>query len=224
MKESEAKEKLENVEQGEEAIKESSHRAYVGGVGDNMNWKYIGLLQFAFLVKQGLRPSHTLMDVACGSLRAGLHFIPFLERGNYFGIDKEEYLIKMGLKNEVDPKVIEDKAPEFVISSAFEFEKFSRKADYAIAQSLFTHLPYDMVGDCLEKLHHHMNINGRFYATYFIAKDKTNNPNEPHDKLGFWFTKAQVIQLGKDAGWAVNFIGDWGHPRGQKIVEYKKVS
>lgn len=54
------------------------HRSYVGGC-----WDEIGKLQFDFMLKEGLKPEHYFLDVACGSLRAGLHFIPYLEVGHY---------------------------------------------------------------------------------------------------------------------------------------------
>ena len=49
-------------------VRRLGHRAFVGGDGDL--WDRIGRLQFDFLVSQGLRPEHVLLDFACGSLRA----------------------------------------------------------------------------------------------------------------------------------------------------------
>jgi hypothetical protein len=72
------------------------HRDYVGAL-----WEQVGILQFEFMVSQGLRPQHVLLDVGCGSLRGGVHFIPYLEPGNYLGIDKERRLIRSGLKREI---------------------------------------------------------------------------------------------------------------------------
>ena len=48
------------------------HRAFVGGDGDY--WDKIGELQFQYLLERGLKPSDTLVDVACGALRGGVHF------------------------------------------------------------------------------------------------------------------------------------------------------
>jgi hypothetical protein len=38
------------------------------------------LLQLDFRVAQDLRPSHCLLDIACGALRGGVHVIHYLER------------------------------------------------------------------------------------------------------------------------------------------------
>src|ERR1700756_713587 len=67
------------------------HRAYIGG-----RWEEYGQLEFDFMVSRGLKPEHVLLDIACGSLRAGVHFIPYLDAGNYLGIEKEDALIKQG--------------------------------------------------------------------------------------------------------------------------------
>ncbi|HEY2200624.1 MAG TPA: hypothetical protein VGH56_01955, partial [Solirubrobacteraceae bacterium] len=57
------------------------HRAYIGG-----RWEEYGQLEFDFMVERGLRPEHVMLDIACGSLRAGVRLIPYLDAGNYLGI------------------------------------------------------------------------------------------------------------------------------------------
>jgi cyclopropane fatty-acyl-phospholipid synthase-like methyltransferase len=47
-------------------------------------------------VKEGLKPEHYLLDIGCGSLRGGVHFIAYLEPRHYFGIDKDEQLLEAG--------------------------------------------------------------------------------------------------------------------------------
>jgi len=212
--------KFDEVKQGKAAIKEIGHRRYVGGVGKN--WHLIGMLQFKFLIKQGLQPHHKLLDIACGSLRAGIHFIPFLNTGNYLGIDKEKDLINAGKNIELGKELYDLKKPELTLSDSFDFSGFTQQPDFAIAQSLFTHLPPDMIEDCFSKTYKFMKTKGRFFATFFISKNKLENPDKPHDRLGYWFTKQQVVSFGKTAGFDVNFIGEWNHPRGQQIVEYIK--
>jgi hypothetical protein len=57
------------------------HRRRVGGM-----WEEIGRLQFDFLLSKGLQSRHFLLDIGCGSLRGGIHFIGFLDAGRYDGI------------------------------------------------------------------------------------------------------------------------------------------
>ena len=132
------------VRGGEKAIRRNGHRGYVGG-----SWDEFGQLQLDFMVSQGLEPHHVLVDVACGSLRAGVHFIPYLDPGNYLGIEKERLLVERGIELELPPDVYEQKRPELLVSSAFEFDRFSKSPEFGIANSLFTHLTPDVIETCL---------------------------------------------------------------------------
>jgi hypothetical protein len=46
------------------------HRELIGGLGELM-----GDHQLQFLVDQGLKPEHRLLDIGCGSLRLGVKAI-----------------------------------------------------------------------------------------------------------------------------------------------------
>lgn len=203
--------------QGNRGIAKRGHRGYVGGM-----WEEIGKLQFDFLLSKGLKPDSYLLDIACGSLRLGVKVIPYLEPSHYLGIEKESGLVKVGLENELDPKLKEEKQPNILISNSFEFEKLEQKADFAIAQSLFTHLPPSLIDLCFQKLYPWLEDDGVFYATFFKAEQLINNPKKPHDHGYFTYTQTEMCSFGETNGFAPNYIGDWNHPRNQVIVEYKK--
>lgn len=192
------------------------HREYVGGL-----WDEIGRLQFEFLRARGLKPAHRLFDVACGSLRAGVHFIPYLNADRYFGLDRNSDLIQAGTERELNPRDFHDKRPNFVVSGAFEFEKFGVTADIALAQSLFTHLTPDAIATCLRKLRDSISQTGVFYATFNECAIEQKNPAQSHDHQVFRYTLTQMYRLAHETGWYCKYIGDWGHPRGQKMLELR---
>jgi hypothetical protein len=71
---------------------DTQHIRYVVAAGQQRRivggeWDEIGRLQFDFLKGAGLKLRHVLLDVGCGRLRGGVHFVAYLERGNYVGID-----------------------------------------------------------------------------------------------------------------------------------------
>ena len=202
--------------QGQLGIQEIGHRAYVGG-----HWDKIGKLQFDFLVKEGLQPHHYLLDIACGSLRAGVHFIPYLEPGHYLGIEKEEGLIHAAIEKELDRELYRRKKPCLVVSAAFEFDKFQDRPHYALAQSLFTHLPPPLIDTCFKKLRQFIRDDGVFYATFQQTEVEISNPSEPHDHGYFGYTRQQMENFGTRNGWTAEYIGDWNHPRRQKIVRFR---
>ncbi len=55
-------------------IEEKAHRGLVGGL-----WDELGKLQLDFLTESGLKPSHKLLDIGCGCLRGGVHYVKYLE-------------------------------------------------------------------------------------------------------------------------------------------------
>lgn len=191
------------------------HRDYVGGM-----WETIGALQFAYLKDAGLEPRHVLFDVACGSLRGGVHFIPYLDAGNYCGIDKERALIDAGLRDELDDAVRVAKRPRLVVSEDFAFERFGVHADYAIAQSLLTHLPPELCTRCLSRLRPWMRDGGLLCATFFPSDRPVSNPGEPHDHGRFEYTPEEFAAFGTEAGWRAEYVGDWRHPRGQHMMHF----
>jgi hypothetical protein len=190
----------------------------VGGL-----WDEVGRLQADFLIGEGLQPSDVLVDIACGSLRAGVHLVPYLDDGNYLGIEKEALLIERGRTEELPRGMEQAKRPEFLLSDGFEFAHFSKPADWAVAQSLFSHLNPDGIRLCLNNLHAWSSPDCRLYATFLEGRRHSFNPAQSHDLLGFRYTTAEMAAFGVETGWSFRYIGDWGHPRGQVMTEYRKL-
>jgi hypothetical protein len=195
-------------------VRALGHRKYVGGL-----WDEIGALQFEFLVNHGLKPQHYLLDIACGCLRAGVHLISYLEAGHYLGIEKEESLLEAGIVDELGTQLYIEKQPQFVISKTFEFLKFSAQPHYALAHSLFTHLPAPVILDCLSKLRRFLRDDGVLYATFNEAPTQVLNPDVPDDHANFQFTRREMEDLAVNSGWRAHYIGDWSHPRHSKMME-----
>lgn len=212
---------LQIREEGITQVAAEGHRSYVGG--NDQYWDEIGRLQFEFLVKNGLNESTVLLDIGCGSLRGGRLFINFLAEKNYLGIDKEISLLILGVANELGIDVYLEKKPEFVTSGDFEFNKFSKIPDMAIAQSLFTHLTHTDISLCLKNLHEFVNEGFVLFATYFPSETLASNPSRSHSHACFHYTVNEIWALAQRAGFEFENIGDWGHPRGQHIAAFKKL-
>jgi hypothetical protein len=201
---------------GADGVRQLGHREYVGG-----KWDEIGRLQFDYLVSRGLEPHHVLLDIACGSLRGGVHFIRYLDPGNYLGVDKEHELVARGLEHELPPDIREAKRPELLVNDRFEFERLSKRPDMALAQSLFTHLPASHIERCLAKLRAVAPAHHCFYATFLEVRRPVENPERPHDAMSWFYTRRQMLKFGNRTGWRGTYIGDWDHPRDLKMVLYR---
>src|ERR1041385_3836368 len=91
------------------------YRAYVGPPED---YDLIAAMTFNLLTTLGLRQHHSLLDVGCGSLRIGRLLIPYLNRGKYFGVEPNEWLIKEGIRRELGQSLVQIKCPTFLFSNS----------------------------------------------------------------------------------------------------------
>ena len=203
-----------------DSIHDVGSRAFVGG--DGKYWKIVGNLQYYFLLDRGLKTSDVLIDIGCGSLRGGIRFIKYLEPGHYLGFDKFIELIIYGVMNELGRAEFRRKRPHFVVSSYFEFDRFTSSPTFGIAQSLFSHLNRSDILSCLNRLRAITSPAGcRLFATFNEASQPVANETDSNSWGYFRYTPAEMKEFGDITGWDFSYIGDWGHPRQQKIVEYR---
>ena len=200
--------------EGIDVIKNIGYKNYVGGY-----WREIGNLQFEFLKREGLKHTDCIYDIGCGSLRGGQHFIKYLDENNYIGIDKEDYLIKEGLKGEIEKGLISLKKPTFIKSKNFNFSSIKRKPDIAIAQSLFTHLNIYDLSLCLKNLRMVVEVDHRFYATFFEGSPFLNRRSSNSFTV-FFYRYEKLKEVAFELGWESHYIGDWGHPRNQRMIKF----
>ena len=127
-------------------VQEDPHAA-VGGL-----WEELGKLQFEFLVRQGLQRAHVMLDIGCGTLRGGRHFIRFLKPRRYFGIDVSEKAIEHA-KRLVDDEGLRDRLPTLIANVAGDLrfaDLDGTTFDFILAQSVFTHLGPELIRECFE--------------------------------------------------------------------------
>ncbi|MGH7055210.1 MAG: hypothetical protein ACREFK_05155 [Stellaceae bacterium] len=74
-------------------------------------WEEIGKFQFAVMTAHGLMPRHSLLDIGCGCLRGGVHFIRYLEPGNYVGVDVNQSLLDAGYDVELASAGLQARMP-----------------------------------------------------------------------------------------------------------------
>lgn len=207
-------------------IAAKEHRAFVGGL-----WEEVGKLQFEFMKAQGLLPEHKLVDVGCGAMRGGLHFVNYLDHGNYFGLDINESLIRAA-KAELDAIGLLQKSPNLLINEKFELSLFNTKFDFAIAVSVFTHLFMNNIVRCLVEVNRVLAPGGKFYATFFQSPNAAHlNPilHSPgkiityydHDPFHYAFSEmqnmAEIVKL------EVKIVEEWSHPRDQRMLCFTKL-
>ncbi|HEX8104639.1 MAG TPA: class I SAM-dependent methyltransferase [Solirubrobacteraceae bacterium] len=193
-------------------------------------WEAIGKLQIDFLRARGLTPDMRLLDVGCGCLRGGVHFVEYLEPGGYYGMDLWQELLDAGYDIELAEAGLQDRLPRenLIADGEFRAERFGVTFDAALAQSVFTHLPVNHIRLCLARLAPVMRPGGALYATIFPCERDADwfGPVKRAggaittwpDRDPYHYTYADMERAAAGLPWEVEAVGDWGHPRGQAMV------
>jgi SAM-dependent methyltransferase len=207
------------------SIASRGHRDTIGGL-----WDQLGQLQLTFLQQSGLAPHHTFLDVGCGSLRAGVLLAKYLEAGRYHGIDISPSLLEEG-RRELETAGVSARVPAANLRATADFDASGFPPfDYAIAQSVFTHLPIDVFALALKRLRPCFALSGRFYVTFFTAeRDQVERVHETAAPGGvvtylnadpYHYAVEAIHNVAEATNWRMNWIGEWGHPRDQQIAAF----
>jgi LPS sulfotransferase NodH len=207
-----AKARKETTRRAHREFAAGQERLWDGRLGDR-----IGELQLEFLKARGLSPADRLIDIGCGALGGGAQLIRYLAPGGYYGIDMHIEPIVYGVAQELGLDLFREKKPRFAVSKRFELRKFGEKFTFGIAQSVFTHLPAKDIFVCLTRLYRSADQGCRFYASFFEAADGTSASDS---RKIFRHTREELSTLGAMIGWRTAYIGEWGHPRGQRMMEF----
>src|SRR6266513_1425561 len=89
-------------------------RSYVGT--DEVS----GQLQLELLKRQGCLPKSKVLEIGCGRLHAGLPLMQYLDKGNYVGVDPNEWLRQTAIKNWYVRQIVEEKQPRFLSVDDFD--------------------------------------------------------------------------------------------------------
>jgi len=201
------------------------HREFVGGL-----WDLLGTLQFRFLLDNGLQPAHRFLDIGCGALRGGIHFVRYLDAGNYFGVDLNASLIKAAGK-ELEAAGLTGKHPTLAIDGHFDFLTLGATFDFALAHSVFTHLPLSSIDRCVTSTAKVLRPGGRLFATFFEAPRPHLLEPLSHvdgvvtygDRDPFHYHFPTFEDLVSSLPFRVRNIGGWNHPRGQHMLEFERL-
>ncbi|MBL8793780.1 MAG: class I SAM-dependent methyltransferase [Planctomycetia bacterium] len=153
-------------------LKAGDHH-YRAFVGPPRRFDLLAARQFNLLTSLGLREHHTLLDIGCGSCRAGRLFMPYLLSGHYFGLEPEQWLVEQGIEQELGQDILRVKAPTFVFDTVFSLSRFGRTFDFLLAQSIFSHTSERQLRRCLSQARQVMKRNAIFAANFKAGRATT---------------------------------------------------
>jgi SAM-dependent methyltransferase len=201
------------AEHTDQRVAADPHEA-VGG-----SWEEIGRLQFDYLVANGLQRDHALLDIGCGTLRGGRHFIRFLAPRRYTGIDLSEKAIQWGLEL-VRAEGLGERQPRLILNTSkdLRFAPFAgERFDFLLAQSVFTHLMPEHIEECFAHIGVVMHGRSVFFFTFREGVEFKRAGFKDFD-----YPFAFFENLAARRGFAIIRRDDYRHPRKQVMVEIKK--
>jgi SAM-dependent methyltransferase len=137
--------------------------------GPVWDFERVGRMILEVLEREGLVPSSRLLDIGCGALRGGYWLMGFLEPGHYFGIEPNEAMLQVGLREIVGPELAARADAHFSSNDDFDFSVFGESFDFVVARSIWTHASKRQISAMLGSFAATGSPNAVFMASYCPA-------------------------------------------------------
>ncbi|KAK6145269.1 hypothetical protein DH2020_022089 [Rehmannia glutinosa] len=127
---------------------------------------------FEFLAEWAhLTPDSKVLEIGCGTLRVGLHFIRYLDPGHYHCLERDELSLMAAIRYELPSQGLLFKRPLIVRGEDMDFSKFGSDTMYNLiyASAVFLHMPDKLVWIGLERLAGRLKpFEGRIFVSHNI--------------------------------------------------------
>jgi len=175
---------------------------YQAAVGAGDNWDTHGDLQRDFLVAQGMRPGHRLLDIGCGTGRLARKAAAYLHPGNYHGVDIAEAAIKAAREVAASEQWAAQN-PTFHLGEIPGPDDIGH-FDFLWSFSVFIHLPQEIMEAVMRRAAAVMHPQSRFLWAY-VPEPKTWRSGVKQ----FRHTLADYQRAARQAGLTFEEVPDW---------------
>ncbi|MDJ1133169.1 class I SAM-dependent methyltransferase [Streptomyces iconiensis] len=175
------------------------------GTPSQERWEAVGELQFSYLRSHGLLPTHHLLEIGCGNLRAGWRFIDYLAPGHYYGVDISPDIL-LAAQRVLAARGLQGKLPHLSLVEDMGLAHLPEgHFDMAHAHSVFSHSPLHVIDECLTHIPRVLKPGGFLDFTYNRTDD------EEHHVLheDFYYRPATLIALAENKGLTAAPMDDW---------------
>ncbi|MFG3255602.1 class I SAM-dependent methyltransferase [Streptomyces sp. NPDC048172] len=175
------------------------------GTPSEERWNALGELQFSYLRAHGLAPSHRLLEIGCGNLRAGWRFIDYLEPGHYYGVDISPDIL-LAAQRVLAERGLQHKLPYLCAIGDMRLAHLPDATfDVVHAHSVFSHSPRHVIDECFAHVRRVLKPGGFFDFTY------NRTDGEEHHVLheDFYYRPATLLALAESRGFTAVPMDDW---------------
>lgn len=185
------------------------HRSASGG-----RWSEEGAWIFDFLRREGLAPSHYVLEVGCGSLSAATRLLPFMEQSRYWGFEKNAELFVAGMQIEIPRAGVDPRRGHFVVNDDVDLSSVPHQFDFAIASAQVRRLSLNAVARMFASVIRQLAPGGRFYVSWPEADAASVPPaREPYE-----YSFDMLARIAELAGGRAERFADASHPRGESLM------
>lgn len=118
--------------------------------GRTADFERDGRIQLSKLLRAGLSPGSTVVEVGCGALRAGYWLIHFLDPDRYFGIEPNREMVDTARTELLEPTLEAEKRPRFAYNDDFDLGVFGVAPEFVLARSIWSHASKRQIGAMLD--------------------------------------------------------------------------
>ena len=188
-------------------IQNQDYKKHLGGGA--AHWETRGAFQLFLLQKMGLKKSDRLLDAGCGPIRSGVHFINYLDAGNYCGLDSNADFIRVAEETVAQKPELRAKSPRLERVENFEFARLRGPFAFVIAFSVLNHCQPPARRIFFENLSYVTTPESRIYVTH-APWFQTAQLSQTRLRLGRAFNSAREIAADLD-------MQNWGWPPTESI-------
>ncbi|KAJ0080213.1 hypothetical protein Patl1_23392 [Pistacia atlantica] len=127
---------------------------------------------FEFLAEAShLTPNSRVLEIGCGTLRVGLHFIRYLSPEHFHCLERDELSLMAAFRYELPAQGLLNKRPLIVRGEDMDLTKFGSRVVYDLiyASAVFLHMPDKLVWVGLERLANKLKpYDGRIFVSHNI--------------------------------------------------------
>ncbi|CAK9138355.1 unnamed protein product [Ilex paraguariensis] len=125
---------------------------------------------FEFLAESTqLSPNSRVLEIGCGTLRVGLHFIRYLDPQHFHCLERDELSLMAAFRYELPSQGLLHKRPLIVRGEDMDFSRFGSGFMYDLiyASAVFLHMPDKLVWFGLERLVGRLKpLEGRIFVSH----------------------------------------------------------
>ncbi len=178
-------------------------------------WEVLSKWQLKSLIDLGLSSDHYLIDVGCGPGRLAVKAIQYLKAGRYYGMDPYPPYVRMAEKVLVKCNIQKE---HFIIEGrASDCDKLPAQFQFAMAASVFTHMPATEIIGCLKSLNSIMRRGGIMLATYVERLSRRGILYAGTAPMHYEKFNAQNLSDWADEAGLTFEVYDISHPTGQRV-------